>query len=546
MTSIREDIVFAAYHRAYALTDFNTQDTLDKQFEFRQQTILADKSLTKDEKSYAVKLLNKDFDYFKILDNEGIKRICENCHDECLATLYCEHCVRNYLISKFSSWTSGNNDIDNLIQQCQMETLKPNRIVEWIPYDKLQNIEYLTKGGCSEIYTAYRIDGSYEEWDSKEKQLKRDKGHDVILKKLENVESANKSWFEEGKSHLHISNKHNHVVQCFGITKDPSDGNYMLVMFALDNNLREYLHQNHNKLTWKRRIHIIYHILYGVSRIHKEKAIHRDLHSGNVLFNHAKIRISDFGFCGPADKPLNSIYGNLPYIAPEVIVKMKYSFASDVYSIGMLMWEISSGQPPFVYKHDYDIALKIINGMRPRIIPGTPLKYKELMEQCWDADQTRRPDIFTLYNEIRSLYRSYLNNENEEQQTNNITSVQLNTNFSISSTNSINSFFRNSSSRVYYFKDLPEPRNATKEEQEAYHSIQFDFDLQDGMITEVKDESNKRIYFNGNELFYELFINIEGQDDLTITNPKKVKLDNNDKIGDEIYNPNFHSEEQDE
>ncbi|CAB5357039.1 unnamed protein product [Rhizophagus irregularis] len=142
------------------------------------------------------------------------------------------------------------------------------------------------------------------------------------------------------------------------------------------------------------------------------------------------------------------------------------------------------------------------------------------MEQCWDADPTKRPDILTLRDEISSLYRSYLINENEEQQTNNITSIdnfQLNTNFSISSANSINSFFRNSSSRVYYFKDLPEPKNATKEEQEAYHSIQFDFDLQDGMITEVKDESNKRIYFN-----------VEGQDDLTI-NPKKVKLDNNDK-----------------
>ncbi|GBC22835.2 kinase-like domain-containing protein [Rhizophagus irregularis DAOM 181602=DAOM 197198] len=141
------------------------------------------------------------------------------------------------------------------------------------------------------------------------------------------------------------------------------------------------------------------------------------------------------------------------------------------------------------------------------------------MEQCWDADPTKRPDIFDLWDEIRSLYRSYLINENEEQQTNNITSIdnfQLNTNFSISSTNSINSFFRNSSSRVYYFKDLPEPRNATKEEQEDYHSIQFDFDLQDDMITEVKDESNKRIYFN-----------VEGQDDLTI-NLKKVKLDNND------------------
>ncbi|PKY57023.1 hypothetical protein RhiirA4_477777, partial [Rhizophagus irregularis] len=88
MASIREVIVFAAYNRAYGLTDYDTQDTLDKRFEFRKQTVLADKSLTKDEKSYAVKILNKDFDCFKILNNEGIKRICENCHDECLATLY--------------------------------------------------------------------------------------------------------------------------------------------------------------------------------------------------------------------------------------------------------------------------------------------------------------------------------------------------------------------------------------------------------------------------------------------------------------------------
>jgi hypothetical protein len=197
MTSIRKELVSAAIDRAYALTDYNIQDTLDKKFEFRQQTILADKSLIKDEISYAIKLLNKDFDFYKIQLNEGTKRICENCHDECLATLYCEHCVRNYLKANFSNWTSGNNDIDNLIQQCQMKTLAPFKIVEWIPYNELQNIEYLTKGGCSEIFTAYWIDGSYEEWDSKKKTLRSYGGHDVILKKLENVESANRSWFEE-------------------------------------------------------------------------------------------------------------------------------------------------------------------------------------------------------------------------------------------------------------------------------------------------------------------------------------------------------------
>src|SRR3954453_11747445 len=89
-----------------------------------------------------------------------------------------------------------------------------------------------------------------------------------------------------------------------------------------------------------------------------------------------RLFISNLGFCGPADKPLESIYGNLPYIAPEVIVGKESNFASDIYSIGMLMWEISSGQPPFSnYENDYDLIIKIINGMRPRIAPGTPLEY---------------------------------------------------------------------------------------------------------------------------------------------------------------------------
>ncbi|CAB5337779.1 unnamed protein product [Rhizophagus irregularis] len=83
-----------------------------------------------------------------------------------------------------------------------METLRPDKIVEWIPYNNLRNIKYLTKGGCSEIYTADWINGGYDEWDSKEKQLERKGRHKVILKRLESIESANRSWFEEAKSHL--------------------------------------------------------------------------------------------------------------------------------------------------------------------------------------------------------------------------------------------------------------------------------------------------------------------------------------------------------
>jgi hypothetical protein len=200
MSDIRKELVQAALNKSFALIDYKIHDNLHKRHEFRQQTILADESLTKDEKTYAVRTINKTYDRNKLLFNEGEKRICEICSEECLATLYCEICVRNYLKAKFSNWTSGNSNIDDLIQKCQMKTLAPDMIVEWIPYNNLQNIKYLTEGGCSKIYTADWINGRYYKWDSEKQLLTRqflNSSQNVVLKRLENVENANQRWLEE-------------------------------------------------------------------------------------------------------------------------------------------------------------------------------------------------------------------------------------------------------------------------------------------------------------------------------------------------------------
>ncbi|GES90126.1 kinase-like domain-containing protein [Rhizophagus clarus] len=464
MATIREDLIFATIQKAFALNNYNKN--LDKQYKFMRQTILKDKSLTKDEKLVAIKKLSKNHDIDKIRHNEGKRRICNDCEEECLATLYCEYCVRNYLKQKFSYWTSGNNDVNDLIQKCQMESLAPNKIVEWIPYKNIQNIKYLTRGGFSEIYTAEWIGGQYYEWDSIKQQLKRYGTRNVILKRLENVESANRSWFEEAKSHLIINNKWSEIVPCYGLTQDPSDGSYMLVMRELDTNLREYLRQNKNKLTWKEKIKITVDIIDALNRIHKENVIHRDLHSGNILYLKYTNYwfISDLGFCGPANKPLKSIYGNLPYIAPEIIIGKEYTKASDVYSIAMLMWEISSGQPPFAnYEDEYDLAIDIVNGVRPKIVPGTPPKYKELIERCWDADPTKRYDINTLLNTIDCINKSYYQNTPDGHK--NMVSKflkkfkKINNKLDNSHNSKIISYYSSSSklltSRVYQFIDLP-------------------------------------------------------------------------------------------
>jgi hypothetical protein len=197
MSANRTEVMWSAIHRANESMDNNIYDDIHKHFEFQKQTLLADESLTEDEKIEVIKKISQTYDRAKIRNNSGTKRICENCNQECLATLFCEYCVRNYLKANFSNWTSGNDKIDDLIQKCQMETLEPEMIIEWIPPDNLQNFKYLAEGGFSKVYSGIWIDGHYTEWDSKKQQLKRFGSQGVVLKSLGNIENADQSWFEE-------------------------------------------------------------------------------------------------------------------------------------------------------------------------------------------------------------------------------------------------------------------------------------------------------------------------------------------------------------
>jgi hypothetical protein len=127
------------------------------------------------------------------------------------------------------------------------------------------------------------------------------------------------------------------------------------------------------------------------------------------------------------------------------------------------MWEISSGQPPFInHEHDYDLAMNIINGIRPRIVSGTPLEYKNLMKQCWDADPLKRPDTYTLWEQMQEMniyYQSQLDESFQSDTNNNKTSSLETTNYTSSSLYTSSRLF---TSKVHHFENFPEPRNATE------------------------------------------------------------------------------------
>ncbi|PKY53297.1 hypothetical protein RhiirA4_347605, partial [Rhizophagus irregularis] len=124
------------------------------------------------------------------------------------------------------------------------------------------------------------------------------------------------------------------------------------------------------------------------------------------------------------------------------------------------MWEISSGQPSFINReHDYNLVMNIINGIRPKIVLGTPVEYKNLMKECWDADPSKRPDIKTLAFKIQEMNLYYQNMTDESFQS------EINRNLELDKTNSSTDSIL-FTSKIHQFENLPEPRNATEEELE--------------------------------------------------------------------------------
>src|SRR5437764_1448467 len=105
-----------------------------------------------------------------------------------------------------------------------------------------------------------------------------------------------------------------------------------------------------------------------------------------------KMMIADLGLSAPADQEPSNIVGVLPYIAPEVLSGKPYTQKSDIYSFGILMSVISTGQQPFNdIAHDTGLALKIYGGERPAFSINTPDFYIKLAYKCMDADPDKRP-----------------------------------------------------------------------------------------------------------------------------------------------------------
>ncbi|CAJ0876962.1 16374_t:CDS:2 [Entrophospora sp. SA101] len=139
-----------------------------------------------------------------------------------------------------------------------------------------------------DVYKVSFKDGPNEEWLPESHSLYRSGPKDVILKRLDNFKNHGNDWFEEAESYLTLNMKLGYVVTCYGITKDPTTSDYMIVMRKMDYDLKEFVKDNANNvsnLSWSKKYSIIKKIADCLLHIHEANSIHKNLHSGNVLYS---------------------------------------------------------------------------------------------------------------------------------------------------------------------------------------------------------------------------------------------------------------------
>ncbi|KAK3835163.1 MAG: kinase-like domain-containing protein [Linnemannia elongata] len=197
------------------------------------------------------------------------------------------------------------------------------------------------------------------------------------------------------------------IVHLYGYTIDPHSAiAYLVVQHNEHGSLHSYLANFHAHLTWPDRYNLAMDIALGLRYIHYRGYRHRHLHSASILIDtNGSAVLSDFG--STRDSEVLSSREHPPrmgYIAPERLTKngTRYSIECDIYSLGMVFWEISSGRPPFDHLiascslEDgtmMSLAQNIVSGRRERHVEGTDPIFEDLYTRCWHSDPLERPSI---------------------------------------------------------------------------------------------------------------------------------------------------------
>ncbi|CAK9133982.1 unnamed protein product [Ilex paraguariensis] len=270
---------------------------------------------------------------------------------------------------------------------------------------KNSDLEYIKELGSGAYGTVF-----YGKW----------KGSDVAIKRMK------PSCFTEGageedrlvadfwkEAHMLGQLHHPNIVALYGVVTDgPANNLATVAEYMVNGSLKQVLRRKDRTIDRRKRLIIAMDAAFGMEYLHEKRIVHFDLKSHNFLVNmkdpqRPVCKIGDLGLSKIKQRTLVSggVRGTIPWMAPELLKsKDMVTEKVDVYSFGIAMWELLTGEEPYANMRSKEIIGGIIKGnLRPEIPRWCDPTWRSLMERCWSSDPDARPAFSEIAKELRAM-----------------------------------------------------------------------------------------------------------------------------------------------
>ena len=273
--------------------------------------------------------------------------------------------------------------------------------------DRYQVIRSIGEGGMANVYLAY------------DTILDRNVAVKVLRGDLATDEKFVRRFQREAMSASALS--HPNIVEMYDVGED--DGNYFIVMEYIDGKTLKNLIKKRGALTVAEVVDIMLQLTSAISCAHDSYIIHRDIKPQNVMIlDDGRVKITDFGIAIASNASeltqTNSVMGSVHYLPPEQANGAGATAKSDIYSLGILMFELLTGKLPFKGENAVEIALKQMKEQIPSVCamnPEIPQSIENvILKACAKNPKNRYANVKDMYNDIKTALDEDRTNETKQ------------------------------------------------------------------------------------------------------------------------------------
>ncbi|KAJ8539586.1 hypothetical protein K7X08_013838 [Anisodus acutangulus] len=208
--------------------------------------------------------------------------------------------------------------------------------------------------------------------------------------------------------------RHKNVVQFIGACTKPPHL-CIITEFMSGGSLYDFLHKKKSFFRLPSLLKVAIDVSKGMSYLHQNKIIHRDLKTANLLMDENQVvKVADFGVARVEVQSgvMTAETGTYRWMAPEVIGHRPYDRKADVFSFGIVLWELLTEKLPYEFLTPLQAAVAVVQkGLRPTIPPNTHPMLVELLERCWQQEPCLRPEFSEILDILQHMTKKIVEEE---------------------------------------------------------------------------------------------------------------------------------------